>query len=104
SDMIFDRELDYLAATGVERVALGSNSVSVQLNWLRTGAGLGIVHDFALPAAPGLVRVLPDALALRRSFYLIRHGDDRKHPRLTRFAGLLLGGLREELLRLEGLA
>ncbi|MBL3596508.1 LysR family transcriptional regulator [Rhodovulum sulfidophilum] len=103
-DMIFDRELDYLAATGVERVALGSNSVSVQLNWLRTGAGLGIVHDFALPAAPGLVRVLPDALALRRSFYLIRHGDDRKHPRLTRFAGLLLEGLREELLRLEGLA
>ncbi|MCE8472398.1 LysR family transcriptional regulator, partial [Rhodovulum sulfidophilum] len=65
---------------------------------------LGIVHDFALPAAPGLVRVLPDALALRRSFYLIRHGDDRKHPRLTRFAGLLLEGLREELLRLEGLA
>ncbi|WP_414898018.1 LysR family transcriptional regulator [Rhodovulum sp. YEN HP10] len=103
-DMIFDSELDYLATTGVERVALGSNSVSVQLNWLRSGAGLGIVHDFALPAAPGLVRVLPGALALRRSFYLIRHGDDRKQARLTRFAGLLLDGLREELQRLEGLA
>ncbi|RAP42653.1 LysR family transcriptional regulator [Rhodovulum viride] len=102
-DMIFDSELDYLSATGAERVALASNSVSVQLNWLRAGAGLGIVHDFAIPAAPGLVRVLADRVALRRSFYLIRHGDDRKLARLTRFAGLLLDGVRAELQRLEGL-
>ncbi|TCM86492.1 LysR family transcriptional regulator [Rhodovulum steppense] len=100
-DMIFDSELDYLSEIGVERVPLASNSVAVQLNWLRAGAGLGIVHDFAIPAAPGLVRVLPDLVSLKRSFYLIRHGGDRKLARLNRFASLLFDGLRAEVSRLE---
>ena len=41
SDMIFDKELDYLSDLGVERVQLASNSVSVQFNWLRSEAGSG---------------------------------------------------------------
>ncbi len=36
-DMIFDKELDYLAEIGAPDVPLASNSVSVQLNWLRQG-------------------------------------------------------------------
>jgi DNA-binding transcriptional LysR family regulator len=103
-DMIFDRELDYLSEIGAEKVSLASNSVAVQLNWLRAAAGIGIVHDFAMPAAPGLVKVLPEALSLRRTFFLIRHGADRKLARLTRFAGLLLDGIRAEIVRLEALA
>ena len=47
--MIFDKELDYLEPLGLRRVQLASNSISVQMNLLRQGAGLGIVHDFALP-------------------------------------------------------
>lgn len=103
-DLIFDKELDYLAETGVEIVTLASNSVSVQFNWLRAGAGVAIVHDFSLPAAPDLVRVLPGALSLSRSFYLIRHDDDRRVDRLNRFAELLAQGVRRELVRLEGFA
>ncbi len=103
-DLIFDKELDYLAETGVEVVTLASNSVSVQFNWLRAGAGVAIVHDFSLPAAPDLVRVLPGALSLTRSFYLIRHDDDRRVERLNRFAELLAQGVRRELVRLEGFA
>lgn len=103
-DLIFDKELDYLAETGVEVVTLASNSVSVQFNWLRAGAGVAIVHDFSLPAAPDLVRVLPGALSLTRSFYLIRHDDDRRVERLNRFAELLAQGVRRELIRLEGFA
>ncbi|PKP74625.1 MAG: LysR family transcriptional regulator [Alphaproteobacteria bacterium HGW-Alphaproteobacteria-6] len=103
-DLIFDSELDYLAAAGVETVALASNSVSVQFNWLRLGAGVAIVHDFALPAAPDLVRILPDALSLSRSFYLIRHADDRRNERLNRFAELLVLAVRRETQRLEALA
>lgn len=102
-DMIFDSELDYLAEIGARRVALGSNSVAVQLNWLRAGAGLGIVHDFAIPFADGLEKVLPQAFQLQRAFYLVRHGDDRKNARLTRFAALLAEGVRAELARLEAL-
>ena len=103
-DMIFDKELDYLAAIGVGAVPLASNSVSVQLNWLRHGAGLGVVHDFALPAAPELRRVIPDQISLRRAFWLIRHADDGRVERLNRFAALLVAGARAEMVRLEALA
>ncbi|WP_299363286.1 LysR family transcriptional regulator [uncultured Paracoccus sp.] len=100
-DMIFDRELDYLTETGVSAAMLTSNSVSVQLQAIRAGGGLGIVHDFAIPFAPGVVRVLPDEIALTRAFWLIRHADDRRSDRLTRLAEALVGSLREEVARLE---
>ncbi|WP_299657535.1 LysR family transcriptional regulator [uncultured Tateyamaria sp.] len=101
-DMIFDRELDYLADAGVARVAMASNSVAVQLNLLRQGAGVGVVHDFALPLAPGLRRVLEDQLSLSRSFFLIRHQSDTRDTRLNQFAELLVQGVRAEVARLEG--
>ncbi len=103
-DMIFDKELDYLAEVGVAQVPMASNSVSVQLNWLRAGAGIGVVHDFALPSAPELVKVLGDAVHLRRAFWLIRHEGDARVERLNRFADLLMRGLRAEIARLEALA
>ena len=101
-DMIFDKELDYLAELGLSAPPLASNSVSVQLNFLRAGAGVGVVHDFALPAAPDLQRILPDQISLTRSFWLIRHADDGRVPRLNRFADELVRGARAEMARLEG--
>ena len=100
-DMIFDKELDYLAEIGAAAPSLASNSVSVQLNFLRYGAGIGVVHDFALPAAPELLRVLPDAISLTRSFWLIRHADDGRVLRLNRFAAQLLAEVRKEMQRLD---
>ncbi len=102
-DMIFDKELDYLGDLGVERVQLASNSVAVQAMALRAGAGVGIVHDFALPMAPELRRVLVNDVSLTRSFYLVRHLDDRRSDRLNRFAKALAERLRAEVARLEGL-
>ena len=101
-DMIFDKELDYLSVIGVGQVPLASNSVSVQLNWLRHGAGLGVVHDFALPAAPELQRVIPEQISLERTFWLIRHADDGRVERLNRFATSLTAEFRAEMARLEG--
>jgi DNA-binding transcriptional LysR family regulator len=100
-DMIFDKELDYLAELGLAAPPLASNSVSVQLNFLRAGAGVGVVHDFALPAARDLQRILPDDISLTRSFWLIRHADDARVPRLTRFAEDLVRLCRAEMARLE---
>lgn len=100
-DQIFDRELDYLADLGISAPPLASNSVSVQLNLIRQGAGVGVVHDFALPAAPGVARILTEAFSLTRSFWLIRHADDRRVPRVERFAQALTEGLRAEVARLE---
>ena len=68
---------------------------------MRAAAGVGIVHDFALPYAPPLVMLLRDEIALKRSFYLIRHADDRKVARLNRFAAELTEELRREIARQE---
>ncbi|THH38350.1 LysR family transcriptional regulator [Aliishimia ponticola] len=103
-DMIFDKQLDYQSTLEQDRVALASNSVSVQTNWIRQGAGIGIAHDFALPVIGGIKRVLINEISLTRSFYLVRHSDDRKIARLNRFADRLLSGLRDEVNRLEALA
>ena len=96
-DMIFDRELDYLSEMGLSHVNLASNLVSVQLGWLRAGAGIGVVHDFVLPHAPELRPVLADRMKLTRTFWLIRHADDSRVDRLNRFAEALVNGLRAEM-------
>lgn len=103
-DMIFDRELDYLAELGISRVPLASNSVSVQINLIRQGGGVGVAHDFSLAGFPGVRRILARDVILKRAFYLIRHEDDRSNARLSRFAELVSSGLRAEVARLEALA
>lgn len=98
-DQIFDSELDYLAELGVTRVAQASNSVAVQLNLLRQGAGVGIVHDFAMASADNLRPILPE-ITLKRSYYLLRHSDDRGVPRLDQISDLIAAGVRQEMAKL----
>lgn len=102
-DMIFYPELDFLTSLGVDRVALASNLVSVQLGLVRQGGGVGITHDFILPFAPNLRRVLVDELSITRSFYLIRHEGDARVERFARVAEELARGIRNEVARLEAL-
>lgn len=99
-DMIFDRALDYLSGLGLGPVARASNAVPVQLQLLRQG-GVGVVHDFALPFAPELRRVLTDQVHLTRAYYLVRHDTAPRSERLNRLADALAEGLRAELARLE---
>ncbi|GGE45108.1 LysR family transcriptional regulator [Actibacterium pelagium] len=104
SDMIFDKELDYFGQLGEVPAQFTSNSFSVQFNLVRQGYGVGILHDFAVPIWPGLKRILTDQLSLTRSFYLVRHADDRQQARQNRMARLLADGIRGEIARLESLA
>ncbi len=97
-DMIFDSELDYLAELGLSRVGFASNSVPVQIGWLRAGAGIGVMHDFALPDAPDLVPIMQDTFALKRTFWLMRHADDVRVARLNRFASALTEAMRSEMV------
>ncbi|WP_460273215.1 LysR family transcriptional regulator [Celeribacter sp. ULVN23_4] len=101
-DLIFDKELDYLEEIGINRVDYTSNSVSVQLNMIRAELGLGVVHDFCLPYVSGMHRVLPEALRLKRAFWLVRHADDRKIERLSRFCDIFSGHMRAVVEKLEG--
>ncbi|WP_106744472.1 LysR family transcriptional regulator [Yoonia maritima] len=102
-DMIFDKELDYLGDLGAQGVQLASNSVAVQLQMIRQ-SGIGIVHDFALPFAPELRRVLVDEISLTRSFYLVRHTSDRQSDRLNKVAKAIISGIHGEVARLEKIA
>ena len=67
--------------------------------------GVGAVMDSigTLPAVTGVRKVLTDQFSLTRSFYLVRHEDDRRVGRLNRFAALLSEGVRREVARLERL-
>ena len=103
-DMILEKELDYLEPLGLRRVQLASNSILVQMNLFRQGTGVSIVHDFALPFAPELRRILIDQRSLTRSFFLIRSADDRQNWRLNLFVEVLLSGIHTEISRLEALA
>lgn len=101
-DLIFDAALDYMDELGEGlRVALSSNSSSVQVRWVAAAAGIGILHAFALPAHPGLVPVLRGEVWLRRSFHLVRHADDRRVERLNVVASLLSQKIRREIRALE---
>lgn len=100
-DMIFDKELDYLGEIGATSVHLGSNSVAVQIMAMRAGAGIGIMHDFAMPLSPELRFVLRDQVSLRRAFYLVRHASDRRSERLNRFAVALVAAMQAEIEQLE---
>ena len=48
-------------------------------------------------------RILTDELSLTRSFWLIRHPDDRRSQRMSRLAEALAQGIRAEVARLQGL-
>ena len=76
----------------------------VQLRLAAEGAGLCVAHDFALPAHPGLRKVLPGEIGLTRSFYMVRHRGDRRSARLSRFAQQLAEGLKFEVANLEARA
>jgi hypothetical protein len=99
-DMIYDADLDFLSALGVQPT-LSSNSAAVQVQLLRAGQCLGVVHDFARPAAPELARVLPNDVAFTRAFHLLRHRDEAGQARSDRLAQLVGQGVRAEVARLE---
>ncbi|WP_282095581.1 LysR family transcriptional regulator [Epibacterium ulvae] len=102
-DMIFDRELDYLNEFGVERVALASTSVSVQIKLAAQGGALCVAHDFCLPSHRMLRKILNDKISLTRSFHLVRHQGDQRSERINRFADALQKGIRDEVETLEAL-
>ena len=103
-DMIFYSELDFLQDLGVQRLTLASNLVAVQLGFLREQGGFGITHDFVLPSAPDLRKVLPKEISFTRSFFLLRHEDDARVERLNRVAEALVKGIRSEIAGLEAKA
>jgi DNA-binding transcriptional LysR family regulator len=74
-DIIYSRALDY-ASTFKEliRRRYECGSVVGQLEAVRAGHGIGILHDYAAQRYPGLTRVLPGT-RFTRTYWLVSHAD-----------------------------
>ena len=74
-DFVYSRALDYAATLGqlmTRRYECGS--VVGQMEAVRAGHGLGILHDYAASRYPELRRLLPETRFVR-SYWLISHPD-----------------------------
>lgn len=101
SDMIFDKELDYLSIIGEDRTPrLTSNSLVVQLRWCLAGHGVCILPDFVAHEYPQLQKVMPDDAQLMRTFYLVRHQDDDRIARVSKSADVVAEYLKAKLASL----
>jgi DNA-binding transcriptional LysR family regulator len=56
-------------------------SVLAQMEAVKAGAGIGVLHDYAARDVPGLRRVLPQ-LSIRRTYHLVAHVDTRRIARI----------------------
>lgn len=56
-------------------------SVLAQMEAVRAGVGIGVLHDYAARDAGGLIRILPE-LAIRRTYHLVAHVDTRRIARI----------------------
>ncbi|GHA47683.1 LysR family transcriptional regulator [Amylibacter ulvae] len=103
-DLVFDPSVDYHSEIFPERTPnLSSNSVAVQMQLVRQGGGISVIHDFVLPYFKDFERFLVDEISLTRSFYMVRLRDDQTNDRLNRIAALLMDGVKSEVAQLESL-
>jgi DNA-binding transcriptional LysR family regulator len=70
------------------------SSATGQLEAVRGGAGIGVLHDYLARADPGLVRVLPGERAVR-SYWTAIHESLREIARVRAAADFLTRAVRE---------
>jgi molybdate transport repressor ModE-like protein len=82
-DIAYSRALDYtaeLAKLMPRHYECGS--VIAQMEAVRAGEGVGILHDYAAAAYPDLVRVLPET-RFSRTYWLMSHPDTHETRRVA---------------------
>jgi DNA-binding transcriptional LysR family regulator len=94
-DLIFAPELNYLdeVAKGL-RAKLQSSNLIAQMTATIAGGGLCVLPLFMTAQQPTLVRVLPDAVGLRRSFWFAVNADLRNLARMRMIADFLSSEIR----------
>ena len=70
-------------------------SVTGQLEAVKAGAGIGILHDFAASEFSELVRVLPET-QFQRTYWLTAHPDSREARRVVACREFIVRRFREE--------
>ncbi|SFL36783.1 DNA-binding transcriptional regulator, LysR family [Bradyrhizobium sp. NFR13] len=94
-DIIYSRALDY-ASTFSELMTrrFECGSVVGQLEAVRAGHGVGILHDYAAQLYPELKRILP-ASRFTRSYWLVSHPDTHDTSRVREVRRHIVAKVRE---------
>jgi len=95
-DLIWTSELNYLPqiATNLSPRIRISNVIS-QASALRGGIGLGVLPCFIAHTEPDLIRVLPDEIALSRTYWMVTHADTRDVARVKLMSDFLRAQVAE---------
>ena len=74
-DLLFTRALDFTAELGLTAAPqFQCAGVLGQMEAVRSGLGIGLLHDYAVGADCGLTRVLP-SFSLLRTYWIVTHAD-----------------------------
>jgi len=94
-DIIYSRALDY-ASTLSELITrrYECGSVVGQVEAVRGGHGVGILHDYAARRYPELKRILP-AIRFTRSYWLVSHPDTHETRRVREVRRYIVAKVRE---------
>jgi DNA-binding transcriptional LysR family regulator len=91
-DMLFTPELNYLSTIGSGITArIRSTNLIAQAQAALSGSGLCVLPVFIAQAYPTLVPVLPEAVSLKRSFFMHIHEDNRKSVHVRAAAAFISG-------------
>ncbi|MGH1571978.1 LysR family transcriptional regulator [Methylobacterium sp. P31] len=94
-DYAYASALDYTAflQDRARRVFRCAGAVG-QLEAVRAGAGIGILHDFAAAGCPDLARILPNT-TFQRTYWLMSHPDSHEARRVATCRDFIVRCFRE---------
>ncbi|MGJ8584175.1 MAG: LysR family transcriptional regulator [Marinosulfonomonas sp.] len=88
-DLIYSEELEYTAEFWRDWSSTIEISGSLgQLQAVRAGAGIGILHKFMVKHEPDLIELLPD-LQVERSYWIVMHESNRDSAKIRAVATFL---------------
>ena len=94
-DFVYSRALDYAAELGkLMQRHYECGSVVAQMEAVRAGHGIGILHDYAALQYPELKRLLP-GLRFTRTYWLMSHPDTHDTRRVTEVYAHITGAVRK---------
>ncbi len=96
-DMLFTPELNYLSLINASiNPRIRSTNLITQMHATLAGAGLCVLPVFIARDYPALVPVLPEAVCLRRAFFMHIHEDNRKSAHVRAAAAFISAAISQD--------
>jgi DNA-binding transcriptional LysR family regulator len=95
-DFVYSRALDYAAELGKRMTRhYECGSVVAQMEAVRSGHGIGILHDYAAVQYPELKRLLPER-RFTRTYWLMSHPDTHDTRRVAEVYAAIIHAVQEQ--------